>query len=146
MAANLDVLLRIGQWFARCDQELRFDDVDAGDQFGDRVFDLHARVHLDEVELVVLIEELERARISIAHFTAGAGTTLAHGLALLCREPRRRRFLDHFLVAALHRAVALAQVHHVAVVVREDLKFDVPRLLQEFFHVNLGITERGECL
>ena len=61
-------------------------------------------------------------------------------------EPRRRRFLDDFLVAALHGAVALAQVHDVAVVVGQHLKFDVPRLLQELLHVNLGIAEGGQRL
>lgn len=35
----------------------------------------------------------------------------------------------HLLVAALHGAVALVQVHHVAVVVRQDLDLNVPRVL-----------------
>ena len=35
------------------------------------------------------------------------------------------RDLDHFLVAALHRAVALIEVEDVAVAVAEDLHFDV---------------------
>ena len=35
------------------------DDVDAGDHLGHRVFHLDAGVHLDEVELPVLVEELD---------------------------------------------------------------------------------------
>ena len=42
--------------FAGCDRELRFDDVDARDELGDGVLDLDARVHLDEEELAVLIQ------------------------------------------------------------------------------------------
>ena len=37
----------------------------------------------------------------------------------------------HLLMAALHGAVALMQVHDVAVAVREDLHLDVARLLDE---------------
>jgi hypothetical protein len=33
---------------------------------GDRVLDLHAGVHLDEVELAVLVEELEGAGVAVA--------------------------------------------------------------------------------
>jgi len=36
------------------------------------------------------------------------------------RDARRRRFLDDFLVAALHRAVAFAEVDRVALAVGED--------------------------
>ena len=53
------------------------DDVDAGDHFGHRMLDLHARVHLDEVELVVLVQELERAGAAIADLAARFGAALA---------------------------------------------------------------------
>ena len=42
----------------------------------------------------------------------------------------RRRLLEHLLVAALHAAVALEQVHGVAVCVGEHLQLDVAGLLQ----------------
>ncbi len=46
-------------------------------------------------------------------------------------------------MAALHRALALAEVHDVAVVVRQDLDLDVARLLQELLHVHGVIAECG---
>ena len=110
------------------------------------MLDLDAGVHLDEVELAVLVQELERAGVAVADLAAGTGAALAHGLALLGGESRGRRFLEHLLVAALHRAVALAEMHHVAVIVGEHLEFDVARLLEEFLHVDLRIAERGERL
>ncbi len=61
-------------------------------------------------------------------------------------DARRRRFFDDLLMAALHGAVALAQVNHVAVIVGQHLEFDVPRPLQEFLHVDLVVAERGPCL
>jgi hypothetical protein len=139
--AELDVLLREGQLLAGGHQQLRLHQVDAGDQFGDRMLHLDARVHLDEVELAVLVEELERAGAAIAHRAAGLHDALAHLRADLVRDARRGRLLDDLLVAALHRAVALAQVDHVAVVVGHHLEFDVPRLLEEFLHVDLSVAE-----
>ncbi len=40
-------------------------------------------------------------------------------------DRRRRRFLDHLLMAALDRAIALAEMDDVAVLVGKDLDFDV---------------------
>ena len=51
--------------------QLRLHQVDAGDQLGHRMLHLDARVHLDEVELVVLVEELERAGAAVADRLAG---------------------------------------------------------------------------
>jgi len=56
-------------------------------------------------------------------------------------EQGGRRFLDDFLVAALHRAVAFAQVNGIAVGIGQHLKFDVARILQKLFHVHHGIVE-----
>src|SRR5882672_5177572 len=146
MAANLDVVLAVRQWLARGDEQLRFDDVDAGHELGHGMLDLNARVHFDEIEFVVLVQELERARVAITDFPARSGAAFAHGLALLRRQSRCGSFFDDFLVAALHGTVALPQVHHVAVIVGEHLKLDMARLLEELLHVNLRVTERGERL
>src|SRR5690606_41950353 len=56
-------------------------------------------------------------------------------------KARRGRLFDDLLVATLHRAVALAQVHYIAVVVGDDLELDVARLLEELLHVDLRIAE-----
>jgi hypothetical protein len=66
MAAHLDVALREGQLLAGGHADLHLHDVDAGDQFGHRVLDLHPRVHLDEVELAVFVQELEGAGAAVA--------------------------------------------------------------------------------
>ena len=49
------------------------------------------------------------------------------------RDQRRRALLDHLLMAPLDRALALAQVDHVAVLVAQQLDFDVPRALDQPF-------------
>ena len=105
------------------------------------MLDLDARVHLDEVELAILIQELERAGAAIADRAAGLDTTFAHETPLARSDARRRRLLDHLLMAALQRAVALAQMDDVPEIVREHLKLDVARPLQEFLHVHLIVAE-----
>ena len=75
--ATHDVALAEAQLLARGDADLLLHDVDAGDHLGDRVLDLHARVHLDEEELVVLVQELEGAGAAIADLAAGLGAALA---------------------------------------------------------------------
>ena len=48
-------------------------------------------------------------------------------MAVLACERRRRRLFDHLLVAPLHRTVALAQMHDMAVIVGEYLDLDMSR-------------------
>src|SRR5690606_16226505 len=125
MAAQLDVALAQIELLASGDTQLLLDQIDAGDHFGDRMLDLDAGVHLDEEELAVFIQELERARTAIPHLAAGLGTALADALDQRPVDARRGGFFDDFLVAALHGAVALAQPDGLALAVRQHLDLDV---------------------
>jgi hypothetical protein len=123
VAADARCRLAERQPLAGGDLQLLLDDVDAGDHLGDRMLDLHARVHFDEVELVVLVEELEGAGAAVADLAAGARRSARRSVAQLSGiDAGRGRFLDDLLVAALHRAVAVAQVDHVAVGVGQHLE------------------------
>jgi hypothetical protein len=128
------------------DADLLLHDVDAGRRLGDRMLDLHARVHLDEVELVVLEQELERAGAAVGDLAAGLGAALADAREQARGNPRRRRFLEDLLVAALHRAVALAEPHGVLVLVGQHLDLDVARRRQELLHVDGRVAERRQRL
>jgi hypothetical protein len=59
----------------------------------------------------------------------------------LVADRRRGRLLDELLVTALDRAVAFAQVNDVAVRVREDLDFDVPRVFEVALDVDVRVGE-----
>ena len=62
-------------------------DVDVRDQLGDRVLDLHARVHLEEVEGLLLVDqELDRARAFVADGARGRDGGRAHPLAQVRRH------------------------------------------------------------
>ena len=46
-------------------------------------------------------------------------------------------------MAALERAVALAQMDRIALAVAEHLEFDVARVAEIFFEIDGGVAERG---
>ena len=107
------------------------------------MLDLDARVHLDEIELAVLVEEFDGAdaeipmsRIALATVSpmTSRAATLSAGEGLL---------LESFLMPALNRAVALAEMDGVALAVAQHLDFDVARLFQIFFQIDGVIAERG---
>src|SRR5258708_19107368 len=142
VAAQHDVLLAKAQLLPGGDADLLLHQIDPGDHFRDRVLDLDARIHLDEIELLVLEQELERADTAVADLAAGFDTALADAIAQLGRELRRRRFLHHLLMAPLQRAVALAQMHRVFMRVGEDLDLDVAWPLEVLLEVDHGVGER----
>jgi hypothetical protein len=80
---------------------------------------------------------------------------VAHGLDQLARiflepvpqlfghaRPGRRRDLDQLLVVALHRAVAFVKGEDVAVLVGDDLDFDVADGGQQALHIQPRVAER----
>ena len=105
------------------------------------MLDLEARVHLDEVELAVLVEEFDRAGAGILQLAHRLGADLADLGALRVVERGRGAFLQHLLVAALQRAVALAEMDGLALAVAEDLDFDMARLLEIFLEIDRVVAE-----
>ena len=113
-------------------------------EFGDGMLDLQARVHLQEVEALVLAgDEFDRAGGIVIHGLGQRDRLLAHLAAGGLVEQRRRRLLDDLLVAALDRAFALAEIDHVAMLVAEHLDFDVAGIDDEFFDEDAIVAERG---
>ena len=139
-----DVLLRERQLLAGGDADLRLDQVDAGHHFGHRMLDLNAGVDLDEVKIAFLIDdELDRAGVGVVGCLIEPHGRLAHRPAHVRQAVWGGAFLDQLLMPPLHRAVALPEMHDVAVMVGDDLHFDVPRALDVFFEINAAIAEGG---
>ena len=108
------------------------------------MLDLEPRVHLEKVEALVLADhELDGAGGIVADRLGEPHRLLAHRLAGLGIEQRARRFLDDFLIAALDRTFALAEMDHLPVPVTEHLDFDVARVDDEFFDEHPVVAERG---
>ena len=165
VATNGQFVLLFGQWLASGHAQLPFHQVEAGDGFGHGVLDLQAGVHLHEVEpadphaprggvaplgrpcggdAILLNNELDCPSAYIAHAAGGGNGGCAHLGAALGSHAGGRGFFQYLLVAALHRAVALEQVHVVAMGVTKHLDFDVARSGHIAFHQHMVIAKAGQ--
>ncbi len=127
------------------DKNLRTHQVDAGDHFGDGVFYLDAGIHFDEIPLagIHVVEKFDGAGVAIVGFARQLQRGVAQFFANARRQIRGGGDLHYFLMAALHGAVAFVQMQEMAVMVAEDLHFDVTRVGQIFFQEHAGVAERG---
>ena len=101
MPAQPDIALAIAERLAGGDAQLLADDVETADHLADRVLDLQPRVHLDEVERAVLVQELDRTGAFVAELGESCDRQRGQPLALRDFERRRGRLLQQFLVRAL---------------------------------------------
>ena len=125
------------------DEDLGADEIDAGDALGDGVLDLDAGVHLDEepVVLIHVVEELDGAGVVVADACGELGGGVAEVLPHDGIEVHGGSDFDDFLVAALDGAIALVEVDDVAVLVAEDLDFDVLGALDVALEEDGGVAE-----
>ncbi len=122
--------------------DLERDEVDAGDHLGHGVLHLEARVHLEEVELAVLVDDaLDRAGIDVAGLLRQGHRGVADPCAQLVVDDRRGCLLDQLLVPALDRAVTFAEEGDVAAGIREHLRLDVVRAVDVALEEDLGPAE-----
>ena len=126
------------------DQNLRADDVDAGDHFGDGVLHLNARIDFDEVPLagIDIDQKLDRAGVVVVGRASDSDGSIGELSANPGVKIDGRRHLDHLLMAALHGAVALVEVQDVPVLIAQDLHFDVLRAADEALEEDGVVAER----
>ena len=151
-AVQLDLGLLQRDRLARGNAELPFDQIDARHALGHGMLDLQPGVHLHEPDAVRLQpvrgvgDELDRPGPDVVHglgrLDRGPGHGGAHGIA----HARRRRLLDHLLVAALQRTVALIQMDDLAVPVAKHLHLDMARTGNIAFDQHPVVTERRSPL
>jgi len=95
----------------------------AGDHFGDRMLDLDAGVHFDEIEPAIVIGN-RRFESSIASWSRHQPHAVQFATLILI-DGGRRGFFQNLLVPALHGTVALAQMHHLAKGNRHPAEIDM---------------------
>src|SRR5690606_36423295 len=88
----------------------------------------------------------DRARAVVSDRLGKRDALLAHRLAHLFGDEGRRRFLDDLLVAALDAALTLVEVERVAVLIAEDLDFDVARVEDELLDEDAVVAEAVQPL
>src|SRR5690606_13891244 len=90
-------------------------------------------------------EELAGAGAAVGDVLGEPHRRLGDALAQAVVE-RRGPLLEELLVAPLDRAVALEELHDLALAVAEDLDLDVLGLLDVLLDVELGVAEGGAGL
>jgi hypothetical protein len=107
------------------------------------VLHLQSRVHLEEVEALGLavVHEFHGARAAVAHGLGQLDRRVAQRLGHAFRQVGRGSFLEHLLVAPLHRAVAHAERQHLALAISEHLDLQVPGALDVLLDEHAGIAE-----
>lgn len=128
------------------DPDLFRHQVEAEHGLGDRVFDLEAGVHLQEVRPAVGDQELDRARTHVVHRAGGTDRQVVQLSGEFVGQAGGRGLLDHLLVAALEGAVAGAQGPDRAVGVGEDLDLHMAAVLDVRFDEDLAVAEGARGL
>ena len=137
----------VGKMLSGSHLDLLLHKITTVDLFGHWVFHLNAGVHLHEVEVQVVIDEvLDGAGIVVSDGLTETDRSLTHSLAEILRHERGGTLLEDFLIAALKRAVALTEMDDFAVLVSENLELDVVRIDNELLDIDIGVTEGLFCL
>ena len=144
--ADGEVLLPVAEGLTVRDAQLLPHEVNPRDHLGHGMLDLQAGVHLQEEELAARPEELDRAGPTVVHGVPRTQRDLAHGPPRVLVEDARGGLLHELLVAALDRALALEEVHAVAVAVKHHLDLHVPRGVEVALQVDAAIPEGGHRL
>ncbi len=147
-AVQLRLEIRQVRAFAGGDLQHPLDQVQTGDRLGDRVLNLQAGIHFQEIELVpvgvvdvfhgtggAVIHRLPKGDGRIQHFLAGVG-----------RQVRGRGFFHHFLVPALQGAVPFAQGNHIACAIAEHLHFHMAGPGDEALQEHAAVVEETLAL
>src|SRR6476661_493151 len=107
------------------------------------MLDLNPGVQLEEPEVAAVEYELGGPRALVPDRAREGDRRVAHLRAQLGVERGRRRLLENLLVAALNRAVALAERRDAAVLVGEELDLDMARPLEIALAEDRVVAKRG---
>ena len=124
---------------------LRPHQIDTRHHFRDRVLHLNAWVHLDEEPFlgIHVVQELHGAGIVVldvlGQFHGGRAKLATHGFI----QRHAGGNLHYLLVPPLHGTIALVQVHHVAVLVAQNLHFNMLGSRHVFFEEHSRVAKRA---
>ena len=108
------------------------------------MLDLDPRVHFDEIELPVLVqEEFDGGGVHIVGLFDQPDRRVRQTLSITLLQRGAGRLLDHLLVTPLDGAVALIEMNRVALPIGHHLDLDVSRLNDELLDVDASFAESG---
>src|SRR6516165_7281735 len=107
------------------------------------MLDLNARVDFHEIEIVALdvVEELDRSSVAVPDRRQEIDRRLVQPPSRRFGKRRGGGFLDHFLIPALKRAIALAEMENAPVPKTQHLNFDVASALDVALDIKRSVAE-----
>ena len=123
-------------------QNLTSNDVNARYFFRNGVFNLHAWIDFDEINLLVFIhQKFDRSRARILNVATNPHCIIIQFVFSFLRKRQGRRNLDDLLKPPLHGTITLVKMHQIAVSVAQNLDFNVLGIVNKFFKKNSIVPE-----
>jgi hypothetical protein len=135
---------KLWQGGASSNLDLGGNDINAGDLLSDSVLDLNTWVNLNEVVAVLLVnQELSGTSVAVVDRLGELHRIVQDGLTNIRWKILGWRKLNNLLMSALHGAVALVQMHNVAMVITQQLNLNVLWLVEEALDEDRTVAESG---
>src|SRR5258708_31328354 len=118
--------------------------VESGNQLRHRMFHLQPRVHLEKIEILLLVDEkLDGTSVRVIRSLCHTHSYFAHSAPHILVDYGRRRFFQNFLMTPLQRTFTLAKINRASMLIRENLHLNVPRIDDRLLDVNFTVTKRA---
>src|SRR5256885_8881906 len=116
--------------------------VESGGELSHGMLHLQSGVHFKEIEIPALVnQEFYSSCVSVGGSSGYTDRDLPHPPPHLGVDNRRWRLLQYLLVAPLNRALAFSQIDDVAMLIGQDLHFNMSWIEQRFLEVDFAISE-----
>ena len=130
----------LAKWKTLSNSDLFANQIDSGDLFRNRVFDLQARVDFQEIGLAIFDQELTGADTHILDRVKECARVLLKCCVEFFGDERSRSFFNNLLVATLDRAISCRNDCESSERIASALGFDVTTVRNEFLH-----EAQGQC-
>ena len=139
MTGLSDMTLPPGKVSSRGYFDLCLYQIDPHYSFRNCVLDLQTSVHLEKIEILLLIEkELQRAGANVPNGARPLNGNTPNPPPGAILETGSGRFFDHFLVPPLDRTLAIKKMQDAAVLICENLDFNVAWFFDVLLHIKPG--------
>ena len=148
VSGKSDVVLCDFQGFSCCNADLCADEIKAGHCFSDSMLYLNARIDFHKIEFIIgkIQQKFHRTDIGVMDALGCFDGETSDAVTHVLRQSDGRRFFQQFLIAPLQRAFAFAEVQDFAIVVRDDLHFDMAGVFDVMFKVIFGFGDVDEVI
>ena len=132
----------IREFLTSSNPEHMFHQILSSYHFCDGMLHLKTCVHLQEIEVLMLItQELHSTSRAIIHSLSHHTSLFTHCSTCLLIQQNRRRFFHHLLITTLDRTFTFRECTVVAILISQYLNLDVTRFFNVLLNEHTIITK-----